>query len=224
MAQTTLVDIVSSWREFGVFDFLLPFVIMFSIFYALLNKTKIFGDPYYKKADDNEVKKKAKLAKLVNLIVSFGSAMYVMANVGMGANLTSFLYVLFGTSFEIIASLIVITVVAVFGYGVVKGKSPFTGDGMEGDWRQWATIVLILAIILPLYNYFTSTGQLNMPQIFDIQLTPFDVSINDIVAPYMRTLGAAGALLLVAFLIFCAGISYLFLRAALEFVKSIWPA
>ena len=216
MAQTTLIDIVSSWKEFGVFDFLLPFVIMFSIFYALLNKTKIFGDSYPPKGStDDQEKKKAKLAKFVNLIVSFGAAMYIMANVGTGANLTLFLYTLFGTSFEIIASLIVITVVAVFAYGVYKGESPFKDDGpgMKTNWTTWGTIVLILAIILPLFNYFTSTGQFSMPEIFDIRLNPFDVSLNDILAPYMRTLGVADLFLRVFALFIAALLGYWLLKA-----------
>jgi len=214
MAQTTLVDIVSSWKEFGVFDYLLPFVIMFSIFYALLTKTQIFGKPFPAGDSPNEQeKKRAKLAKFVNLIVSFGAAMYIMANVGTGANLTLFLYTLFGTSFEIIASLIVITVVAVFAYGAYKGESPFEATGgMKTDWTRWAVIVLILAIILPLYNYFTSTGQFSMPEIFDIRLSPFDVSINDIFMPYMRTLGVADLFLRVFALFIVALIGYWLLK------------
>jgi len=45
-----LAEIVASAKGFGIFDFFIPFIIMFAIFYGLLYKTKIFGDPTKEKA------------------------------------------------------------------------------------------------------------------------------------------------------------------------------
>jgi hypothetical protein len=37
-------NILSQWESVGVFDYLLPFLLIFALVYAILNKTKVFGD------------------------------------------------------------------------------------------------------------------------------------------------------------------------------------
>ena len=40
----TLLDIVFQWEQIGVFDFILPFLLIFAIVYGVLSGIKIFGD------------------------------------------------------------------------------------------------------------------------------------------------------------------------------------
>jgi len=224
MAQITLFDIINSWSEFGLFDSILPFFIMFSIFYVLLTKTKIFGDSWYDKKTEKDALtiRNAKLAKMVNLIVSFGASMYVVANIGVGVDFPSFLYSLFGASFMVILSFILLTIVAVFGYAVFRGESPFKDDGgMKAGWTSWAKVVIILALVLPMYFYFESTGNLSAIEIFDITLTPVGISINDILEPYIGGLEDLNTITLTAFFIMLTGVAYIVAKYTLKFMKYI---
>ena len=40
----TITSILNSWYELGVFDYLLPFLIIFALVYGILNKSKVLGD------------------------------------------------------------------------------------------------------------------------------------------------------------------------------------
>jgi hypothetical protein len=40
---TTIGDILYSWADFGVFAYLLPFLMIFAIIYGILSKTKLLG-------------------------------------------------------------------------------------------------------------------------------------------------------------------------------------
>ncbi|MEM4605957.1 MAG: hypothetical protein QW103_02915 [Candidatus Pacearchaeota archaeon] len=40
----TITDILNKMNEFGVFSYILPFLLVFAIVFGLLQKTKIFGD------------------------------------------------------------------------------------------------------------------------------------------------------------------------------------
>lgn len=64
-----IADVIQMIRTSGIMEFYLPFVLMFSVFYGLLNKSKLFGDP------DND-----QTARNINLIVAFVAAMFVMVS------------------------------------------------------------------------------------------------------------------------------------------------
>ncbi len=44
MVAETIADLIIQFKEFGIFDFYLPFMIMFGILYSILARSKIFGD------------------------------------------------------------------------------------------------------------------------------------------------------------------------------------
>jgi hypothetical protein len=41
----TIVDILNNWYAQGVFSYVFPFLIIFATVFAILQKTKLFGDP-----------------------------------------------------------------------------------------------------------------------------------------------------------------------------------
>ena len=41
----TIADILNQWNELGVFNYILPFLIIFAVVYSILNKSKILGNP-----------------------------------------------------------------------------------------------------------------------------------------------------------------------------------
>ncbi len=41
---TTITDILNTWADYGVFAYILPFLIIFAFVYALLSKSKLLGE------------------------------------------------------------------------------------------------------------------------------------------------------------------------------------
>ena len=41
----TITDVLNNWDSYGVFSYVLPFLIIFAVVFGILQKSKIFGDP-----------------------------------------------------------------------------------------------------------------------------------------------------------------------------------
>ena len=41
---TTITDVLNSWTDFGIFAYVLPFLMIFAVVFGILNKTRILGD------------------------------------------------------------------------------------------------------------------------------------------------------------------------------------
>jgi hypothetical protein len=87
-------DVIAGWREYGVFEFFLPFLLMFAIFYGLLRKAKLFGDE-----NDKQVKK-------INLIVAGVAALFVMVYTPTGISLTAFFANFFTQTMVVLSSIL----------------------------------------------------------------------------------------------------------------------
>ncbi len=196
MASTTILDIISYWKEFGVFDFLIPFFIMFSVTWAILQKIKLFGDPYYEKDASKKRQREAKLARFVNFVVSFGASMYIMANIGIGVDFASFLYGLFATSFMIIGSIIASVVVLMIGYAVVTSKDPLKDpDNIPNEWKYLAAGTIILSIMMSVYIYFYNTGIIESPGLINIEFSPMGIDMGRSLRPYLIGIDVFGGFL-----------------------------
>jgi len=62
--MATIADVITNLENVGIFQFFLPFIILFAVFYGMLTKTKIFGEP--------------KEASKINAIISFAAAAFIM--------------------------------------------------------------------------------------------------------------------------------------------------
>ena len=58
--ESVVVSVIEVWKRFGIFDFVLPFLLIFGIVYGILERTKIFGE---------------KTGRSVNAIIAFTIAM-----------------------------------------------------------------------------------------------------------------------------------------------------
>jgi hypothetical protein len=90
-------DLISAWKEYGVFEFFLPFLLMFTIFYALLRKSKIFGEP-------NQVGN-------VNTIVALIAALFVMIYTPAGISLTMFFSNFFTQTMVVLTTILSFTLI-----------------------------------------------------------------------------------------------------------------
>ena len=81
--MVVIADFISLAKNFGLFEFYLPFILCFALFYGLLLKSKIFGD--------------TKASKNVSVLISFVAAFYLMAFTPVGVTLTTFFAQFFGS-------------------------------------------------------------------------------------------------------------------------------
>ena len=68
-------EAIEPLRKIGFFDYYLPFILMFAIFYGLLKKSKIFGED--------------KSAEKINLIISLSASFYVTIFTPVGTSLAT---------------------------------------------------------------------------------------------------------------------------------------
>lgn len=194
-----IADLVASAKEFGIFEFYLPFLIMFAVFWAILTKIKLFGDPY------GTDKKTSKVAKGINLIVALGASLYIMANTAIGLSFATFLSALFGGTFMVILTIIAFVSVLYVIYSVSTGKNPFElpeGEKQQSKWWiRFAVFALIAAILLVLAVYISSSGMALFPGI-----TLPGISLPSIPTIALPSLGISTQDLAIIFLVVVTGI------------------
>ena len=135
MAETALGNVLDFFRELGVYDVILPFILTFTIMFAILERTQLFGK-------EGEIKGRTITRKNLNAMVSFVVAFMVVASSKLVEAITKI-------SSEIIVLLLLIVfflmLVGTFRTYEEVGK----GELMPTDkaWRYTFMIVIALAII-----------------------------------------------------------------------------
>lgn len=140
-------DLVQVGQGLGIFQFYLPFIIMFAILYGILNKSKIFGDEQQ--------------AKSINLIISLAAAAFVMVYPTTGAAIISvsdFLATLFTQTLFVAVTIIAFLVILYMLWSPTHG-------GSEINFQKGGTIIIAGAIILALGVYLASGGAAIFPGI-----------------------------------------------------------
>jgi len=173
-ASNIMAEMVESLRGFGFFDFYLPFFIMFTVFWAVLTKIKLFGDP-----------KKEKLARNVNLVVSLGASMYILASTELGFEFSGFLSTLFGSTFIILLTIISFTAVLFVLYSVVTGNDSMSQS--DDKWKLIATLTVIAAIV---YALLASADYIGIDYISG--LTWPGINLNNDQPLWIPTVGLGG--------------------------------
>lgn len=135
-----IADFFAIAQQAGVFHFYLPFVLVFAIFYGLLTKSKVFGDP-----------KTDKIATRLNAIISLVAALYVVGFTPVGVQLISFsdyLATLFTDAAVVIVTLLVLLMI--FWMLVPMKKT----DDLKGWWG----IIVVVAALIALALFFNAGG------------------------------------------------------------------
>jgi hypothetical protein len=100
--------VIESIKEIGFFDFYLPFILTFAIFYGLLTKSKIFGTD--------------KTAERINIIIAFSAAFYVIAFTPVGITVANFFANFFGGVLIIFLTLLILGGILWISLKVTIGK------------------------------------------------------------------------------------------------------
>ena len=123
----------------GVYDVVLPFLLVFTLVYAILEKTKVLGS--------EEIEGKKYTKKNLNAIVAFVIALLVVSSTKLVATINTML-----------ANIVLLLVLAVFFLLLVG--SFFKSEGevfLEGGWKVVFMIIMFIGIML---IFFHSIGWL----------------------------------------------------------------
>jgi len=140
--MSILSNLISLLKTQGIFEIYLPFLLTFSVFYALLMKSKIFGEN--------------KPGPTVSLIVALVAGIYVTIYTPFGVGLSEF----FATFFA--QSSVFLTLIIVIGITLAALATPLIfGEGFAGSLFQSTTSKLVLAgiVILVCLAMFASSLQ-----------------------------------------------------------------
>ena len=138
VSGTTLENALQFLRSFGFFSVILPFLLVFTIVFGVLEKTRIFGTEKIKGEDLPR--------RNLNSVVSFCIAFFVVA----ASNVVQMLQV----SLPIVALLLIVIIVFLLLFGALMGKTELEGGislwkfkGFKGTFVV-AIVVAVLAIML----------------------------------------------------------------------------
>lgn len=155
--MVTIGTLVESAQAFGIFQFFLPFILMFAIFYGLLAKTKVFGDPG------------TKPARVVNLVIALSVAAYIMIFTPAGVTISSFLANFFGGTMTVILAILAFLMIFYLLMNIVKPDASW-------DWGRWGWVILLVALVLIAGVFISSGGTSIFPGIN----TPFSINFGNI--------------------------------------------
>lgn len=136
-----IAELVAAAKEFGIFEFYLPFILMFAVIYGLLAKSRIFGEA------------KERPASTINLVVSLVAAAFIMVYTPAGITLAAFISNLFGGTLVVLLSILAFLIIA----GLVIPSLTGRALGTEVIGTKWIPL-LILGILALAVGVFISSG------------------------------------------------------------------
>lgn len=146
MTATAFGNAIEFMHRLGVFDVVLPFLLVFSLVFAFLEKTKVLGTDVYI-SDDS--KKHQLPRKNMNSMIAFVTAFFVVASTKLVALISQ------------IMSQIVLVLLLVFSFTLVVGafrKEEEQGYGLE---KGWATAFMVITGIAITFIFLNALGWLD---------------------------------------------------------------
>ena len=143
MAQETVFrGIIDFFVELGIYDVVLPFLLVFTILYAILDRTKVFGHDV---VDGVKYPKKN-----INAMVAFVIAFFVVASTKLVAAIN-----------EALANIVLLILLVIF-FLVLVGSffKEGTEEFLDDDWKKYLTTLLFIGIVLIFLNALDWLGPL----------------------------------------------------------------
>ncbi len=122
--------IIEFFDQVGLYDVVLPFLLVFAIVFAILEKTKVFGM--------EEVDGKKYTRKNINAIVAFVIAFLVVASSQLVDILTTV------SAYTVILLMVSVLFLLLVGSFVKEGEGVF----LEGGWKVFFMIIMFIGIVL----------------------------------------------------------------------------
>ncbi len=172
--------IIEFLQSMGVFQYYLPFIIVFAILYGLLNKTKIFGE--------------TSGGRGLNAIIGLCVSAFILIYTPAGITLAQFFANFFGQVVTILISIIAI-IMLIYVLVPITGKKEFPGAA------KW---IVFIAALLGIGMYISAGGLAIFPgveEIATVGLPAIGLSSGDIVI----IIAFAIIILIVAFIVKSGG-------------------
>jgi hypothetical protein len=154
--MVTILDFIARAKEFGLFEFYLPFVLIFALFYGLLMKSKVFGTE--------------RVARNINAIISFAAAFLIMGYTPVGAALGLFISRFLGTAAAVIIMVLAFLMIVVLFAPEPEKKFP-------GYLKYVAPVAAIIVIGLALWYVRAFFPEIAVPTLPAIPLSVEDIVI-----------------------------------------------
>ena len=122
--------IIEFFDNMGLYDVVLPFLLVFAIVFAILEKTKVFGM--------EEIDGKKYTRKNINAIVAFVIAFLVVASSQLVNILTTV------SSYTVILLMVSVLFLLLVGSFLKEGEGVF----LEGGWKVFFMIIMFIGIVL----------------------------------------------------------------------------
>ncbi|MFH0798510.1 MAG: hypothetical protein V1906_03805 [Candidatus Woesearchaeota archaeon] len=135
--MTALGSAIDFLRDFGFFDVIQPFLLVFSILFGILEKTKVFG------VEEIDGKKYAR--KNINSMVSFVIAFFVIA--------TKEIVTALQVSLPKVALVLTIVVCFMLLVGSFMAEGEFSFEKNK-FWKGFLTIIMFLAVVVIFLDAF----------------------------------------------------------------------
>ena len=153
---TALGSAIGFLQDFGFFDVILPFLLVFTIVFGILEKTKIFG---VEKVGDKEYPKKS-----INSMIAFTIAFFVIAAKEVVQSIQ--------VSLPQVVLVLIVLVCFMMLAGSFMGEKQFNFEQRKG-WVMFLTLVIFVAVLMifmnsfgwleGVYNFFSNSSYLLVP-------------------------------------------------------------
>lgn len=137
--QSAFRGTIEFFQDLGVYDVVLPFLLVFTIVFAILEKTKVFGT--------EEIEGKKYTRKNINAMVAFVTAFFVIASSRVVEIIT-----------EVSANVVLLLLASVLFLMLVGSFYKETPEGtfLEGPWKQTFVGIMFLGLTLIFMNAIKS--------------------------------------------------------------------
>ncbi len=133
MAQTLFGNVIVFLEQIGVYDVVLPFIMVFTIMFAILEKTRVFGT--------EKVKGELFPKKNINSLVAFCVAFFVVAS-------SQLVEVILNVSARVVI-LLLLSVFFLLLIGSFHAEGPISLEGEEKKgWRTGLITIMFIGVVL----------------------------------------------------------------------------
>ncbi len=139
--MTVLESLLINLQSQGIFELYLPFLLTFAIFFALLEKSKVFGPN----------------AGKINALIAFIAGFYIMIYSPLGVSIGSFFAMFFAETSVLLVTLLVFLMII----SLLMGPFLSTEKGWEDLGKKVVPIVVIIGLLLA-FGIFGHSGGIDL--------------------------------------------------------------
>ncbi len=176
--ETVLSGVIAFFQKIGVYDVVLPFLLVFTITFAILEKTKIFGMEKVKTA---EGKYEEFTRKNLNAMASFVIGFLVIASSKLVETIT-----------QVSSQIVVLLLLSVF-FLLLVGTFFEKGEdvALKGGWKTTFMVIMFLGIVLVFLNAIKTPDGLSWLAV-----------LVDFISQFFTSTGVAAIILLIVIVLF----------------------